>query len=465
MAARSRVADGGGYHRLHRVAAAWACLGLLTLATMLVLAPPATSAESEHGMKIQEVRSPGGIVAWLVEEHSVPLVALRFSFAGGSAQDPEDKAGVASFLTSMLDEGAGDLKSQAFHESMEELGMRMSFSEGRDAFFGSVQMLSQYRSESIALLKLALTKPRFDEDALERMRKQILSNLAFSAKSPNHVAQREWGHKAFPAHPYGRPQSGTEDTVRAITAADLRDYQRRIFARSGLKIAVVGDIDAKTLATVLDDVFGHLPAEAELFPVAPISIRSAGQTNVVEMPVPQSVVIMGADGILRDDPDFIPAYVMNHILGGGGFAARLMNEVREKRGLAYSVSSHLIANDHAAALTAFVATKNEKVADSIAIIRQEMRRMAEQGITEEELANAKSYLTGSYALRFDTNSKIASQLLGIQQENLGIDYVNRRNDLINAVTRADIKRMAERLLQPDKLAITVVGQPQNLVNN
>ena len=191
-------------------------------------------------------------------------------------------------------------------------------------------------------------------------------------------------------------------------------------------------------------------------------LANAGRTEVIKMPVPQSVVILGLAGLRRSDPDFIPAYVMNHILGGGGFSSRLMNEVREKRGLAYSVYSFLSAGDHAGALVAQVATKNEKVAESIDVIRAEMKRLVDEGVKEEDLANAKSYLTGSYPLRFDTNSKIASQLLGIQQEDLGIDYVNKRNDLINAVTLADIKRLAARLLKVEQMVVTVVGQPENV---
>lgn len=444
------------------------CRRLLALAALLVaaftLAAPALAktTKAEHRMKIQEVKSPGGIVAWLVEEHSVPLLAMRFAFDGGSAQDPADRSGVANFLSVMLDEGAGDLDASAFQERQEELAVRMSFGDGRDSFFGSFETLTQNRDAASDLLHLALTKPRFDDTAIERMRKQLLANLAFAAKNPNRVAARTWNELAYPAHPYGRPSSGTTTSVAAITADDLESYRARVFARSNLKVAVVGDIDAETLGKLLDKIFGDLPAEPQLNPVPTIDLANIGKTEVVNMPVPQSVVVLGMPGIVRADPDFIPAYVMNHILGGGGFAARLMNEVREKRGLAYSVYSYLRAQDHAASVMAHVATKNEKVAESIDVIRAEMKRLAEEGVTEQDLDNAKSYLTGSYALRFDSNSKIANQLLAIQQEDLGIDYVNTRNVKINAVSLADIKRVAKRLLQVDRMMITVVGQPHNV---
>ena len=418
--------------------------------------------ELEKGkMNIQEVTSPGGIKAWLVEEHSVPLVAIRFAFEGGTAQDPHNKPGVANFLTAMLDEGAGDLKSEQFQERMEELAMRMTFSEGRDTFYGSLQTLSANRDQSLELLRLALTEPRFDELALERIRKQLLAGLAFAAKNPNRVAGRLWAETAFPSHPYGRPSNGTPDTIGAITADDLRAYTKNVFARDNLHVAVVGDIAAEDLGKVLDKVFGDLPQSPSLKAI-PEAEMAGGTLRLNPMPVPQSVAVFGLPGLKRDDPDFVPAYVMNHILGGGGFSSKLMEQVREKRGLAYSVYSYLQPFDRAAILAGQVATKNEALGQSLEVIRSEIRQIADKGVTQEDLDNAQSYLTGSYALRFDTSSKIASQLLAIQIEDLGIDYVNRRNALISAVSLDDVKRVAQRLLKPERLIVAIAGQPKGI---
>ncbi|MEL6299863.1 MAG: pitrilysin family protein [Pseudomonadota bacterium] len=436
---------------LHRAALA---LTAFAAAAFISLAAPEARA-----MKIQVVKSPGGIEAWLVEERSVPLMAMRFAFEGGSAQDPTGKEGVANFLTVMMDEGAGDLDAARFQELEEELSFRMRFSDSRDTFSGSFQTLTSNRDESLRLLKLALTKPRFDQDAVERMRKQLLSGLAFAAKDPNRVASKVWAATAFPDHPYGRPSRGTLDSIAAIQPADLEAYRKRIFAKDTLKIAVVGDIDAETLGKVLDDVFGDLPAKAELTKVPDTKPVTGGVQRVVQMPVPQSVAVFGTPSIARDDPDFIVAFVMNQILGGGGFASRLMEEVREKRGLAYSVYSYLQPYDHAAIFAGGVATQNEKIGESLKVIRSELERMAKDGPSDEELANAKSYLIGSYALRFDSNAKIAQQLLGIQLDKLGIDYPDKRNELIRAVTVEDVKRIAERILNVDDLIVTIVGQP------
>jgi zinc protease len=430
-------------------------LAMLALAFAFPLSRPA------QAMKIQSVKSPGGIEAWLVEDHSVPLMALRFSFASGNAQDPAGKEGLANFLTAMLDEGAGELRSSAFQERMEELAMKLSFEDSRDGFYGNLETLTANRDASIGLLKLALTRPRFDTDAVERIRKQLLAGLVYAARDPDKVASKEWFALAFDGHSYGRPANGTPQSIAAIGREDLEGYRRRVFAKDNLRVVAVGDIDAAGLAKLLDEAFGGLPEKADLFPVPTTKPRSGGH-KVVEMDVPQSVAVFGLGAMPRKDPDFMPAFVLNHVLGGGGFASRLMEEVREKRGLAYSVYSYLQPMDHASILAGSVATKNEAIKQSLEVIRAELKRMAAEGPSAADLENAKRYLVGSYALRFDTSAKIASQLLGIMEDELGIDYVDKRNGLVEAVTLADVKRVAERLLQPENLIVTIVGKPEGM---
>lgn len=420
-----------------------------------------TSSERAQAMKIQSVKSPGGIEAWLVEDHSVPLMALKFAFEGGSSQDPVGKEGLANFITGMMDEGAGDLTSSMFQERMEEIAMRMSFEDSKDYLYGSFETLTVNRDKAVELLRLAIGKPRFDADAVERVRQQFLAGLVYADRDPEKRVSREWYASAFAGHPYARPANGTKESISAIMGPDLEGYRRRVFARSNLKIAAVGDIDPTTLGKILDDVFGPLAEKAELAPV-PNTKPVAGKQTVIEMNVPQSVAMFGLGAMARKDPDFIPAFVLNQILGGGGFASRLMEEVREKRGLAYSVYSYLQPYKHTSILAGGVATKNEAIGQSLDVIKGELKRMAEGGPTDTELANAKSYLVGSYALRFDTNGKIGGQLLGIMTEDLGIDYVETRNKQVEAVTMADIKRVAARLLKSDDLIVTIIGKPTNL---
>lgn len=412
-----------------------------------------------HAMKIQTIKSPGGIEAWLVEEHAVPMMAMRFAFEGGSSQDPTGNEGLANFLSAMLDEGAGDLTSREFQERMEEIAMRMRYEDSKDAFYGNFETLTANRDEAAKLLKLALNNPRFDTDAVERIRQQLQAALAYAARNPEKVALNEWYAVAFEGHPYARPSAGTEETVAKITGDDLEGYRKRIFAKDTLKVVAVGDINAEQLGALLDEVFGDLPATADLVAVSKTSPVSGGRQKVVEMNVPQSVAVFGLGAMERKDPDFIPTFVLNHILGGGGFASKLMEEVREKRGLAYSVYTYVYPYQHTSIFSGSVATRNEAIGESLDVIREEFKKMAENGPTQTELDNAKKYLIGSYPLRFDTNAKIASQLLGLRMDDFGPEYIDNRNDMMAAVTLDDVKRVAKRLLNTDDLIVTIVGKP------
>jgi zinc protease len=424
------------------------------LAAAVLMAPLAAKATT-----IQRVVSPGGIEAWLVQDPSVPLIAFDFSFRGGANQDPVDKPGVATMATSLLDEGAGDLDSRSFHERVETKAIQLGFSVNRDQTSGSVRTLSANQDEAFELLRLAITSPHFDAVDMERIRDQVLSGLRRETTSPNEMASRRWWSTAFPGHAYGRPVRGTLESIPTITTADLRDYMRRVFARDTLKIAIVGDIDAATAGKFIDKVFGSLPAKSDLSDVPVMLPQGLGQKISIDLDVPQSVLILGGLGIARSDPDFMAAFVVNHVLGGGSFSSRLYREVREVRGLAYSVFSTLVPLEHAALFMTGTATRADRTGQTLDVLQSEIHRLAEDGPTEEELAKSKSFLTGSYALSFDTSSKIAAQLVQIQRESLGIDYIDRRNSLVQAVTMADVKRVARRLLDAGML-VTVVGRPQ-----
>jgi zinc protease len=441
------------------------CTRVLHWPTMVVLALAMVFATIAPGralaMKIQQIKTPGGITAWLVEERSVPLIAMRFAFEGGSAQNPVGKEGLANFLAGMLDEGAGDLNAKQFQERMEEIAMRMNYEDGRDAFYGSFETLTENRDRAVDLLTLAINKPRFDAEAVERMRAQFLASLAYAQRDPTRVALEQWMALAFAEHPYGRPPNGTPQSVAKIARSDLADFRARVFAKDTLRVAVVGDIDAKTLGVMLDRIFGDLPAKAKLVPVTRTEPKAAHRLKIVDMNVPQSVARFGFPAMARQDKDFMPAFVLNNIVGGG-FASRLYLEVREKRGLAYGVDTTIVPLKHASLFFGSVATKNEEIGQSLELIRSEFKRVATEGVTEAELADAKSYLTGSFALRFDTSANIANQLLWTMVEGLGPDYIDNRNDMINAVTLDDIKRVAKRLFDGKEPLVMVVGKPKGL---
>ena len=303
-----------------------ALAGLLVAAAVLFL-----SLSKAEAMKIQVVKSPGGVTAWLVEEHSVPLIAMRFAFEGGNAQDPAGKEGLAHFLAGMLDEGAGDLTSKQFQERVEEIAMRMSFDDSRDAFYGSFETLTENRDKAVALLALALNKPRFDTDAVDRIRGQLVAGLIQAARDPDRVASETWAATAFAGHPYGRPANGTLESIKRITREDLAALRTRMFAKDTLSVVVVGDIDANTLAGMLDQIFGGLPAKAKLTPVAQVIPKATEKLKVVEMAVPQSVARFGLPAMPRKDKDFLPAFVLNQIVGGGVMSSRLSWSKRCRR--------------------------------------------------------------------------------------------------------------------------------------
>lgn len=411
---------------------------------------------------VERVTSPGGIEAWLVRDRSVPLLSIEFSFRGGAALDPAGKEGLANLTTTLLDEGAGDLDSQAFQRKLNDLSIRLGFSANLETIAGRLKTLNRNRAEAIELLRLALTEPRFDADAVERMRRQQLTAFARRANDPNTIVSLTRWKAMFPDHPYGRPVQGTAETVAGFTVADMRRLLAERFARDQLIIGVVGDITPGELGPILDRAFGGLPAKGKPARLAETMPADPGQTYVVELDVPQSVVSFGHAGIKRNDPDWYAASVMNYVLGGGSFASRLYDEVREKRGLAYSVYSYLKPLNASAFYGGGVSTANERVGEAIEVIRAEWKRLRDGGVTAAELRDAKTYMTGSYALGFTSTNQIARTLVGVQYFGLGIDYIDRRNGFIEAVTAQDVARIAKRLLDPDALTVVVVGKPEGV---
>ena len=430
----------------------------LLLAAALLSAP---FDRAEAAAEIQEFTTPGGVKVWLVEERAIPIISIQIGFRGGASLETPEEQGLASLLTAMLEEGAGPYDAQAFAARAEEIAARMSFGSDGDTVRVSASMLIEQRDETLELLRLALTEPRFDADPLARVKAQIQSGLKQAEVDPDSIASNAWFATVFPGDPYGRDSSGTPETVASFTAEDLRAIMPRLINRGSMFVGVVGATSPEEIGPAIDTLLSGLPEAAPEAPEA-VTPRITGGVEVIEFDAPQSTVLFGHEGPLRDDPDFIPTYVMNYILGGGGFASRLTVEVREKRGLAYGVYSYLAPQDRAGIYLGGVATANERVADSIEVIRAEWARMAEEGVSEEELDKAKRYLTGAYPLRFDANGKIARFLVGAQLEELPIDYIDNRNDLVEAVTVEDIRRVAKKFLKPENLFFVVVGKPEGL---
>lgn len=413
-----------------------------------------------QAVTVERVVSPGGIEAWLVQDHANPIIAMDIAFRGGSSV--EGKAGLAHMVSGLLDEGAGPLDSQTFQGKLEDLAIELSFNTGKDSFRGSLKTLTENRDTAFELFRLALTQPRFDKEPVERVRGQILTSLARELQSPDAVAARAWYKLVFAGHPYAVSVRGEPETIKAITLNDLKAFTKAWLAREGMVVGVVGDITPDQLKPLLDKTFGALPAKHPPITIADTAPKAPGRTEVIIRDNPQSVAVFGEAGVKRADPDWYAAYVMNYILGGGGFSSWLTEEVREKRGLAYSVYSYLAPYDHAGLITGGVATQNARTEESLKLIKEQWARMKAEGPSEQQLADAKTYLTGSFPLQLDSTDSIAGLLVSMQLETLGIDYLDKRNGYIQSVTMDHVKKVADRLLDPDRLTFVVVGKPEGL---
>jgi zinc protease len=426
---------------------------------LFVLLALALPAQAE--MQIKEVTSPGGITAWLVEDHNIPFTALEIQFRGGTSLDAPGKRGAVNLMAALIEEGSGDMDSRAFAEARDALAAEFTFQAGTDSVGVSARFLTENRDQATELLRQALNEPRFDQDAIDRVREQVLSILRSDAKDPDAIASNTFDALAFGDHPYGSDGNGTLETVAALTRDDILAAYKGALARDRIYVAAAGDITAEQLGPLLDKLFAGLPETGTPLPPR-ANLQLPPGVTVTDYPTPQSTVLFGHVGIARDAPDFFPAFILNEALGGGRFTARLMSEVREKRGLTYGIGSYLVGLDQAELYMGQFSASNDKVAEAIEVIRAEWARIGAEGLTEEELASTKTYLTGSYPLRFDGNSRIANILVGMQMEDLPIDYAVTRNARIEAVTMDDIRRVAQELYQPQALHFVVVGQPTGL---
>ena len=420
------------------------------------------TATAARDMGIEEIRTPGGVTAWFKHEPSIPVISVSALWRGGAAADPVELQGISNLVSGLLDEGAGDMDSLAFQTRMEELALRMGFEAGRDNFSGSLETLSENADQAFELFGLALSSPRFDEVPVARIRRQIISGIQRSKFSPNAIAGKIWRTRVFADQPYGRPTNGTEKSVAAITQDDLINFMKTRLGKDNLIIGVVGDVSREKLIELLDKAFGGLPDKAKIAAGADQEIRVGGITATEDYDSPQTVIMFSTPGIRRDDSDYYAAMVMNKILGGGGFSSLLTEEIREKRGLTYGVYSYLSPRDDVGLWMGGLSTSNANTAEALKVLKQTIRDFAGNGPTEQQLADAKANINGSFPLRLTSNRAIAGLLVALQRHNLGKDYLRQRPEFISAVTVDDVKRISARILDLDKLVVVAVGKPEGL---
>ncbi len=414
-------------------------------------------------LDIREVKSPGGMTAWLVEDHTLPIISIEFSFKeAGSARESKDRQGLARLVSNTLDEGAGDYDAQAFQKALTDNSISLSFGAGRDDFSGSLKMLTRHKDKALELMSLALTQPRFEQDAIDRMKAANIARIKSSMTEPDWIAARLQNDRTYGDHPYALNSGGTLSSLAAITREDLQNFVKNNLTRDRLHIGVAGDISADELGRVLDQLFAGLPEKATTSEIKDTTIQNIGKTYLYKQDIPQSFISMVGEGLDYRDPDYYPAQIMNFVLGGSGFGSRLTEEVREKRGLTYGVSSYLFDMDHASGFVIGLSTENKNTAEALKIINAEMARMRDQGITADELKAAQDYMIGSLPMSFSSTATIAGTIRWLQEVGYPMDHYDRYPDLIRGVTLADIEKVSKRLLHPDKMLTILVGQPAGI---
>lgn len=420
----------------------------------------AQSTATQHDIDVREIRSPGGLSAWLVSDSTVPIVVMRAYWRGGSAIEPANLVGVTGIMTDMMTEGSGALDANAFKERQQELNMSVGFGAGWDGVAMSLTTLSENLDPAIEMARMALHEPRFDAEPLARIKRQMLVGLRTRETNPSYIANLALDQALYPDHPYARRTS--REGVEAINRAALQARRAALFNRATLQVTIVGDIDEATAGRMLDTIFGALPQGEAPPPAAQAQFAAPTPLIVRTLPQPQSMVLFAAPGIQDEDPDWVPLAVANYILGGGGFSSRLMNRVREQRGLVYGIGTSPSVRDYSAVIRGSAQSENANVREAIELTRAEMAQIYAEGATQAEVNDAITYLTGSFALDLDSNAKIAGMVHGYQVAGRDVGYINRRNDLIRAVTREDVNRVIRRLFNPDNFTFVVVGQPEGL---
>lgn len=422
---------------------------------------PAQTAKEKTTINIQEVQSPGGIRAWLVEDHSVPVISLSFGFKGaGGKMDSAEKQGLAQLASNTLDEGAGPLDSQAFQGELQNLSISLGFQSGRDHFSGSLKTLTRNKDRAFELLRLALTEPRFDAEPVGRMKIANQSRLKRTMSEPDWIAARLQNDRIFEGHAYAQNSGGTLSSLGALTPEDLRGFMKRL-GRDNLRVSASGDVSVQELGAILDKIFGGLgkaglPAQKES------ALKNAGKTYIYHKDVPQTFIEIAQPGIPRHDPDYHAAQVMNFILGSSGFGSRLTEEVREKRGLTYGIYSYFVDLKETPVFQVSTSTETASTGEVLNLIREEWRKMVETDVSEKELADAKSYLIGSLPLSLTSTDKISGVLLSMLIDDLPIDYLDQREKVIKGMSEGDIRRVAQKVLRADAFTIVLVGKPESV---
>lgn len=410
---------------------------------------------------IQQFTTPGGVSVWLVEEPSIPILSLRMAWKAGETNDPEGLEGLTNAMVYHMNEGAGELDAQAFFKGMEELNMSFSCGASNESTYCNASMLTDNADASFDMIALAFAEPRFDDGPFERFKREQEVSLQTRETNPQYLASRARAAALYPDHAYARDTSA--ESLAALTQDAMRAQKDKLMVQDGMLVTAVGAMSPEELAPLIDKAVSGLPQTSETVETSDVVLAAPATAPVViELPQPQSLVTFAAPAMTREDPDFYTAVVLNYTFGGGGFESRLMKDLRVAKGLTYGIYTQVSSQDKIQLWSGGGQTKNESAGDFIAGIKENMAAMVAEGMTEEELSAAKAYLTGSYPLGFDSNAKIAARMMGVRLDELPVDFFDKRNAMVEAVTLEDVNRIAAEYLSPENFTFIVVGQPEGL---
>lgn len=434
-----------------RLAFAAALVGRLALgASAAAIAAPA-------GFEVERPRLANGVQLVLATQSSVPMVAIACLVDGGARLDPPGKAGLAGLTASLLGEGTKGRSSQEIARLVDSLGASLRTSAGQDWIEVGATVLARDFETGVDLIARSLREPTFPPEEVSRIRTEVLGELKASDDNPHMVAQRAFRKATFGNAPYGHPVDGTPEAVKRLSREDVVAFHRREIVPGRTLCAMVGDVSVERMREVATRLLGGWEAAGTPAAEPSPAPTPPARTVLVDMPVTQANIAIGQIGVARSSPDYFPILLMNHVLGGGGFTSRLMQKIRTEGGLAYGVSSSFASTRLPGPFQVVLQTKVASVAEAIRLVRGEIRRLHDEGATAEELEAAKDFLTGNFALRLDSSSKLAGFLAQVQYFGLGDDYVARYAERVRAVTVADVRRVAVEHLHPDALVEVVVG--------
>jgi zinc protease len=424
------------------------------------LAAALGSASSVLATTIAPVRfvASNGITVLVVEQHALPIVQLHALVKSGSAQDPPGKAGLANLVAGLLDEGTATRSPKQIAEEIEFVGGSLAAKAAEDFTTASARILKKDLKLGFELLADILLRPAFPEAELERVRSLTQAEILSEQDDPGMVASKAFNQMVFDSHPYRWPVVGTAESLATISRADVQAFYAREYLPNRTILAIVGDVTVEEARRMVEQYFGTWkPSEAAAFKTGSPAPLAKPVTKIIEKDLTQATIILGHEGISRTNPDFYPVLVMNYILGGGGFSSRLMDEIRDNQGLAYGVVSAFHAHLMPGAFLVSVQTRNEAANQAIAGVLREITRMRETPVSDEELADAKAYLMGSFPLRLDTTAKLAEVVGQVEFYGLGLEYFTQYPRWIEKVTKEDVLRVARQYLHPDRYALVLVG--------